>query len=61
MSALNWLLQREQLAAVGPKTPEEFRLDMTPAQSRAVYVLAIAGLPLGVAGLGVVVWARRRK
>ena len=33
MNSLNWLFQREQLVAVGPKTPDEFRLDMTLQRS----------------------------
>ena len=61
MNSLNWLLKREQLLAVSPKLPEEFRLDMTPNQARGVYVLVIAGMPLAVALLGLAVWARRRK
>jgi hypothetical protein len=61
MNSLNWLLQREQLVAVGPKTPEEFRLDMSPTQQRAVYALVVAGLPLAVAIIGIAVWLGRRK
>jgi hypothetical protein len=61
MGALNWLLQREQLIAVAPKTPEEFSLAMSPTQVRTVYFLTIGGLPLAVAIVGIVVWMRRRK
>jgi ABC-type uncharacterized transport system involved in gliding motility auxiliary subunit len=61
MNSVNWLLQREQLIAVGPKVPDEFRLDMSPDQIRAVYALVMAGMPLGVATLGLLVWTRRRK
>jgi hypothetical protein len=61
MSALNWLLKRDQILAVGPKTPQEFRLDMTLQQLRAVYALVIFGLPLAVGVVGTVVWLRRRK
>jgi hypothetical protein len=61
MSALNWLLKREQLLAVGPKLPEEFRLNMTPNQVSAVYYLTTFGLPLAVGVLGLTVWLRRRK
>ena len=61
MNSLNWLLQREQLIAVGPKLPEEFRLDMSPNQARAVYGLVIGGMPLAVAVLGLFVWTKRRK
>jgi ABC-type uncharacterized transport system involved in gliding motility auxiliary subunit len=61
MSALNWLLQREQLLAVSPKTPDEFRLDMTTNQARAVYAFVIGVLPLAVGVIGFLVWWRRRK
>ncbi len=61
MNSLNWLLQREQLVAVGPKTPDEFRLDMSPNQVRAVYLLVIGGLPLAVGLAGLMVWTKRRK
>ena len=61
MNSLNWLLQREQLMAVSPKVPDEFRLDMSPSQQHAVYMLVIGGLPLLVAIIGIVVWLSRRK
>ena len=61
MNSVNWLLQREQLMAVSPKVPDEFRLDMSPSQQHAVYMLVIGGLPLLVAILGSVVWLSRRK
>ncbi len=61
MNALNWLLKRTQLVAVGPKVPDEFRLDMSVQQVRAVYALTIIGLPLAIAVLGSIVWLRRRK
>lgn len=61
MNSLNWLLQREQLVAVSPKTPEEFRLDMSPSQQMAVYILVMGGMPLAVAIVGIAVWLGRRK
>ena len=61
MNSLNWLLQREQLVAVSPKTPEEFRLDMSPHQQMAVYILVMGGMPLAVAIIGLMVWLGRRK
>jgi ABC-type uncharacterized transport system involved in gliding motility auxiliary subunit len=61
LNSLNWLLQREALVAVGPKQPQEFRLDMTPGQSQAVKLLVGAGLPLAVAVFGFFVYLRRRK
>jgi hypothetical protein len=47
--------------AVSPKVPDEFRLDMSPNQQRAVYALVVGGLPLLVAIIGIVVWLSRRK
>ncbi len=61
MNSLNWLLQREQLVAVSPKTPQEFRLTMYPNQQMAVYLLVMAGMPLAVGALGFMVWLGRRK
>ncbi|HTS17224.1 MAG TPA: Gldg family protein [Verrucomicrobiae bacterium] len=61
MNALNWLLQREQLVAISPKTPQEFRLDMSPNQQMTVYILVMAGMPLAVAAVGLLVWLGRRK
>ncbi len=61
MSSLNWLLKREQLLAVGPKVPDEFRLDISPNELKAVYALTIVGLPLLVGLIGLLVWSRRRK
>jgi len=61
MNSLNWVLHREQLVAVSPKVPEEFRLDMSPHQQLAVYLLVMGGMPLAVAIIGIVVWLGRRK
>jgi ABC-type uncharacterized transport system involved in gliding motility auxiliary subunit len=61
MNSVNWLLQREQLVAVGPKVPEEFRLDMSPHQQMAVYILVMGGMPLAVGIIGFLVWLGRRK
>ncbi len=61
MSSLNWLLKREQLMAVSPKAPEEFRLGLNASQMNAVFWLIIGGLPMSVAILGTAVWLRRRR
>ncbi|MCX7887266.1 MAG: GldG family protein [Verrucomicrobiae bacterium] len=61
MNSLNWLLKREPQIAISPKTPEEFKLDMTTHQARVVYALVIGGMPLLVAVVGVAVWLSRRK
>jgi ABC-type uncharacterized transport system involved in gliding motility auxiliary subunit len=61
MNSVNWLLQREQLVAVSPKVPDEFRLDMSPRQQMAVYILVMGGMPLAVGIIGFLVWLGRRK
>jgi ABC-type uncharacterized transport system involved in gliding motility auxiliary subunit len=61
MNALNWLLKRDQMLAVGPKMPQEFRLDMSLSEIRTVYGMVIVGLPMAVGILGLTVWLRRRK
>ncbi len=61
LNSLNWLLRRELQIAVSPKTPQEFRLDMTQRQVMIISGLTIGGLPLAVALLGLAVWMRRRR
>ena len=58
--ALSWLLDRSQLLAIGPKPIREYRLELTPGQIRVLRWLLLGGLPGGVLGFGVLVWARRR-
>jgi hypothetical protein len=60
LSALNWLLEREELMAVAPKVPGELRLDMDPGRMRAAFLLIVA-VPAGLAAvLGLIVWQRRK-
>ena len=61
MSALNWLLDREELMAIAPKPIEEIKLNLTRQQLGKLFWINIAGIPAiaGVAGL--LVWLRRRK
>jgi len=61
MSALNWLLDRKNMLGVGPKLPEEFRLDMTPNEVNAVFALTTFGLPLVIGLVGLAAWMSRRK
>jgi ABC-type uncharacterized transport system involved in gliding motility auxiliary subunit len=61
MSALNWLLDREELMAIAPKPIEEIKLSLTRKQLNKLFWINMAGIPsiAGVAGLWV--WFRRRK
>jgi len=60
LSALNWLVEREELMAVAPKVPGELRLDMDRDQMRVAFLL-VAAAPSALAALvGFAVWQRRR-
>jgi ABC-type uncharacterized transport system involved in gliding motility auxiliary subunit len=61
LGALNWLLEREELMAIAPKPVEQVRLVMTDRQLALLFWIVVIGLPVGVAGIGLIVWVRRRK
>ena len=61
MRALNWLLERESLAAIAPKIPGELRLDMSRKQMRTTFLIIVGGVPAAVALAGFVVWLKRRR
>ncbi|MBU0678824.1 MAG: GldG family protein [Verrucomicrobia bacterium] len=61
MNSLNWLLEREELMAIAPKTYEESRLILSGNQLTALLLIAVAGMPLAIAVIGAFVWAWRRK
>ncbi len=61
MSALNWLLDREALMAIGPKPIEEIKLSLSRKQLTDLFWINIAGIPALAGGMGLLVWFRRRK
>lgn len=61
MCALNWLVEREALIAVGPKPTEILRLGMNRDQVRTALLTVVFAIPGGVAVLGALVWLRRRR
>ncbi|NUN92981.1 MAG: GldG family protein [Verrucomicrobiae bacterium] len=61
MNALNWLLKRQQLLGIAAKTPQEFNLTLNAFQRRGIFLTMVVGIPAAVAGIGFVVWVRRRK
>ena len=61
MSAVNWLVERENLLGIGPKTPEELRLDMSRGRLQAAYLAIAGGIPGLVAVVGLCVWLMRRR
>lgn len=61
LGALNWLLSRERLLSVAPKTPEMARITMSPRQVALSFGLIVVGVPAMVAMAGLAVWIRRRR
>jgi hypothetical protein len=60
MSALNWLLDREQLMAIAPKPVQETRLVLTQGQITSIFWVVTVVLPGLFAVLGAGVWLQRR-
>lgn len=60
-NVFNWLLERERLLGIGPKRPEQARLNLTPRQLSAITWGTLLGMPLTAAVVGVVVYRRRRR
>lgn len=61
MSALNWLLEREELIAIAPKPVEEVRLSLSRSELRKLFWINVGGIPAVAMVIGLIVWARRRK
>ncbi len=60
-NSLNWLAEREALLTIPPKKTENVRLNLTSGQVRTIYLTVLLLLPLLAAGLGTVVYFRRRR
>lgn len=61
MSSLNWLLDRQRLTGVVPRTPSEFRLALSNEQLGQIALYTMVVMPGVVALLGLLVWWKRRK
>lgn len=59
-SAMNWLLDRSQLAGVIPKTVSHFTLELTESQMSTLAFVTMIAIPGAAAFLGIIVWWRRR-
>lgn len=61
MGAFNWLLDRDELMAVAPRSVEQVRLVLDKHQIRQLLWLVVVGMPTAAAALGGLVWWRRRR
>ncbi|HEU5055004.1 MAG TPA: Gldg family protein [Kofleriaceae bacterium] len=60
-SAVAWLAGRGVALEIGDRTPEHVRLIMTARDRGAVFAVCVVLLPLLAAGLGALLWWRRRR
>ncbi len=60
LNSLNWLLEREQLIALSPRTPERIKLELTQAQVGRIFRVTVLAMPLFAMLLGILVWWVRR-
>jgi ABC-type uncharacterized transport system involved in gliding motility auxiliary subunit len=61
MSSLNWLLSRDELIGISPKTSETFTLNLTPAELSKIMWIVLGAIPGAVAVIGLLGWVRRRR
>ena len=59
--AVNWLLEREHLLAIAPRTVTEYRIDLSRAEMTSITWLLLLVLPSGTLGLGLLWWRRQMK
>lgn len=61
LATLGWLLKQEARVAVGPKAPENFKLQLDQNQLSTIFFVSFVFMPLAALGIGAAVWWRRRK
>ncbi len=60
LNTVNWLAQESDLISIQPKTQTPRTIQMTPSQSRLVFLVSVLILPLAVLLAGISIWMRRR-
>jgi ABC-type uncharacterized transport system involved in gliding motility auxiliary subunit len=60
MNTINWLTADEDLISIRPKSTEDRPLTMAPQKLSLVFWLSVALFPLGIVGLGLATWWKRR-
>lgn len=60
LSSINWLVDRQQLTGVAPKTVSHFTLNVPDSQLTRFALWVMVIIPAAAAFLGLIVWWRRR-
>ena len=60
INALNWLINREQLAGIPPKSKEAISLSLDETHMNRIALAVMGVIPTFIAVLGLMVWWRRR-
>ena len=60
-SAVNWLLEREALISIPPKSTDQVSVTLSRADIGRITLLVLLVLPLAAVGLGIAVWLKRRR
>ena len=61
MSALNWLLDRNELMAIAPKQIDDTLIQLTYSQLRILFWTIVGLIPAAAALLGMFIWSQRKK
>ena len=60
-SAANWLLERESLISIPPKSTEQVSVTLSRGDVARITFFVLLILPLAAIGLGIAVWLKRRR
>lgn len=60
-SAVNWLLERESLISIPPKSTDQVAVTLSRTDIGRLSVFVLLILPAAAIGLGIAVWLRRRR
>lgn len=60
INAINWLINREHLAGIPPKSKQAVRLSLNEKQMRSLAIVVMGIIPSLIAILGVFAWWKRR-
>lgn len=60
-SAVNWLLERESLISIPPKSTDQVSVTLSRSDINRITLLVLLVLPLAAIALGIAVWLKRRR